>query len=297
MRINERALDLIQESLFNAMISEVSVTPKPGLVDRGPLSAHRDMDFFSFVSSSAAIAPYFRQMAQLPLLAPADNPLTHFAKARRIGIEAEKAMLRATKGVNTQKGIIFLGGFLSLALGLMVACDIPVSEEALRHLTIRLSAALQDDLSNPQGQTHGEILHQRYQTRGIRGEVEMGLPCVFDVGLPALRQALSRGLSYNDAGLESLLSIMAHCEDTTVLWRHGPQGLAEVQQVARAYLNQGGTLGDPGFERLKALDIQFSQRGISPGGAADLLFMTFAVYQSLPLLAEIQAANRVEERE
>lgn len=265
------------------MISEISVTPKPGLVDRGPLSAHRDMDYFTFVSSSAAIAPYFRRIALLPFRFPDKDHLALFAQARKIGVEAEAAMLRATKGINTQKGIIFLGGFFALALGILLAQETPISEEAIRHLIIRLSAGLQGDLEPSKLQTHGEILHNRYQTRGIRGEVENGIPCVFEVGLPTLCRGLERG-SPNQAGVEALLAIMAHCEDTTILWRHGPGVLEEVQMISRDYLRRGGVAEDPDFRRLMALDVQFSRRGISPGGAADLLFLTFAIHAVIPLL-------------
>ena len=45
----------------NALLEEVAVTPKPGLVDRANNGAHRDMDFFSFQASAAALAPYWAE--------------------------------------------------------------------------------------------------------------------------------------------------------------------------------------------------------------------------------------------
>ncbi len=43
----------------NALLEEVAVTPKPGLVDRAGNGAHKDMDFSSFQASAAALTPYW----------------------------------------------------------------------------------------------------------------------------------------------------------------------------------------------------------------------------------------------
>ena len=42
-----------------ALLEEVAVSPKPGLVDRANNGAHRDMDFMSFQASAAALTPYW----------------------------------------------------------------------------------------------------------------------------------------------------------------------------------------------------------------------------------------------
>ena len=45
-----------------ALLYEVSVTPKPGLVDRLGNGAHSDMDFFTFIDSATTLSPYFRDI-------------------------------------------------------------------------------------------------------------------------------------------------------------------------------------------------------------------------------------------
>ena len=46
-----------------ALLYEVAATPKPGLVDRLNNGSHRDMDFFTFQASAAALWPYFEACA------------------------------------------------------------------------------------------------------------------------------------------------------------------------------------------------------------------------------------------
>ena len=42
-----------------ALLEEVCVTPKPGLVDCANTGSHRDMDLFTFLRSAAALTPYW----------------------------------------------------------------------------------------------------------------------------------------------------------------------------------------------------------------------------------------------
>ena len=48
-----------------ALLFEVAVTPKPGLVDRENSGSHRDMYMFTFLSSGAGLFPYFAQCVKI----------------------------------------------------------------------------------------------------------------------------------------------------------------------------------------------------------------------------------------
>ncbi|MHA1366376.1 MAG: triphosphoribosyl-dephospho-CoA synthase, partial [Candidatus Heimdallarchaeota archaeon] len=48
----------IASNITKAILLEVTCTPKPGLVDRKNSGAHRDMDIFTFMISSAVISQY-----------------------------------------------------------------------------------------------------------------------------------------------------------------------------------------------------------------------------------------------
>ena len=106
----------VEQAALRAMLYEVSVTPKPGLVDRRDSGAHRDMDFFTFVDSAAAIAPFFNRMCRLGYHSPRSNS-AFCRELRTLGMDAEAAMYRATGGVNTHKGLIFSLGLLTAAAG------------------------------------------------------------------------------------------------------------------------------------------------------------------------------------
>ena len=94
---------IIAHLATQALQAELDTTPKPGLVDKDNNGAHRDMDYALMQRSIDTLHPYFVKLA---LLGCADTLPSHTA-IRDAGIEAEKAMLAATNGVNTHKGALF----------------------------------------------------------------------------------------------------------------------------------------------------------------------------------------------
>ena len=113
----ERDLRTIAQDACRALLYEVCTTPKPGLVDRNNSGSHRDMDIFTFMDSTTALQPYFRLCGEAGMDNRENAPEDTFAKLRQAGIEAERCMLRATRGVNTHKGSIFTMGLACAALG------------------------------------------------------------------------------------------------------------------------------------------------------------------------------------
>ena len=71
---------------------------------------------------------------------------------------------------------------------------------------------------------------------------------------------------------------MAHCDDTTVLSRAGPPALHEMKQRAQRLVNLGG-MSHPGIEHeLNEFNAWCVDKWVSPGGSADLLALTLAMY-------------------
>ena len=109
--------DQISEYAVRALLYEVAVSPKPGLVDRFNQGSHRDMDFYSFLGSAAALGPHFRNMVKIGMDTAGDTPEETFYRLQYEGINAEDSMYRAAGKANPHKGAIFSVGILCGAAG------------------------------------------------------------------------------------------------------------------------------------------------------------------------------------
>jgi len=197
----DRAAARIGRLAVRALLREVSVAPKPGLVDRFGSGSHDDMDFMTFADSALVLGPAFVACARAgwdagasdPSLDPRDGGAlsggAFLAALRPIGLEAERAMFAATGGVNTHKGALFLLGLLAAASGALLgsraaaarpargsaaAPALPLGDAA-RLLAARIaggSAATE----LPTAATAGAAAFRAHGLSGIRGEVESALP-------------------------------------------------------------------------------------------------------------------------
>ena len=114
-----------------SLLYEVSVTPKPGLVDRANAGAHPDMDFYTFLRSASSLTPWFRDMALQGIRFSGASPAAAFQALNYAGRQAERAMLRATGGVNAHKGAIFSMGLLCGGAGRLYGQGAPLRAERL----------------------------------------------------------------------------------------------------------------------------------------------------------------------
>lgn len=257
-----------------SLLDEVCTTPKPGLVDRRNSGSHRDMDIHTFMASGAALAPYFHRCAQIGQETAGEAPEETFARLRAAGLQAERDMYEATKGVNTHKGAIFTIGILCGAAGRLWQPDKGWEEsDLLEEVASMTRKPMEEDLRKAGADTAGERLYSSLGIRGIRGEVAMGLPSVGKLGLPAYRRAIAQGLNGDMAGAVVLLKLIARVEDTNMLSRGGEAGAAAGAEKAAQVLEEGVTR-----EALEKLDDWFIERNLSPGGCADLLAAVYFVH-------------------
>lgn len=273
---------------LTATLLEASAAPKPGLVDPLSRGAHRDMDYSTFLSSAAAIGPWFAEFAKLGRLHKGE-PADLLPALREMGKAAEHDMFEATGGVNTHKGLIFSMGLLCAAAGRLAAAGstyAPTScaagaSDIVKGISARDFGGLEATRSE---RTTGERLYLAYGVRGIRGEAEDGFPSVLVHALPKLRAGLLAGLSMNDAMIEALLVLFTFVEDTNVLGRAGRDGLAFLRAEAARALGLGGMATHGGRAAARAMDASLTKRNISPGGCADLLALTVFLEMLTPSL-------------
>ena len=266
---------------LEAMLLEVSATPKPGLVDRNNSGAHKDMDFFTFMKSAASLAKSFIEFSHEGFSGGRKNipPAEIFPAVREIGVEAEKRMFTATRGINTHKGEIFSLGLLCACAGYIAGSGREVTADETMTLAGEMCAGIcERDFAgvrekNPAMLTKGERVYLTHGITGIRGEAEAGYPSVRIAGLPALREYISRGMNINDALSMTLIHIMAHAHDTNIISRHDVETAHKVMTLARGMIESGF-----GLEDIRRLDGEFIARWISPGGAGDLLAATYFLH-------------------
>ena len=276
-----KAIQDIGTIAVEAMLMEANCAPAPGLVDRFNSGAHNDMDIFTFIKSSAALGPAMYNFAAMGYTFTGELH-TLLQHMRSTGIDAERDMFKATKNVNTQKGLLFLLGILCAAAGYTYQQHHKIEAHAvLSNVKVICSNLVAQELGNIGNKTNltaGERLYLTYGVRGIRGEMEDGLPAILKVGLPAYREAKAHGVSEDQCLVHTLLSIMTEAEDTTILHRHDMDTLQRVQSDAKRILSQGGALTKEGLETIRELDKEYTAAWISPGGSADLLAATHFLY-------------------
>jgi holo-ACP synthase/triphosphoribosyl-dephospho-CoA synthase len=283
---------------LKALLHEVSLSPKPGLVDRFDSGSHRDMDYATFLDSAAVISSYFKDIAEYGFQFEGENLKEALPKLRQLGLQMEEAMFAETIGVNTHKGAIFLLGFSLFTTAYLIAgCRYSEKEfvQCIRTMNGDLVAKELGKKLYDQGKTHGEECYERYgdRGRGIRGEIQNGMPAVFKHALPVLRSVIGDRERESDALLhnaltQTLLAIMAYNDDSNILYRKGLSVLEELKSLSAIALNQqGGCQENADFEKL----IKFcEEHHISPGGSADLLAVSLFIfwvereYSEYPLL-------------
>lgn len=265
---------IIAHLATQALQAELDTTPKPGLVDKDNNGAHRDMDYALMQRSIDTLHPYFVKLA---LLGCADALPTH-TSIRDIGIEAEKAMLSATNGVNTHKGALF-----SMGLAVVAAAHeerkIAANEEQILkernggedvlvslQTTIKALAASFPDTNGTHGSKAKLLSKGTTAIKGALDNAREGYEMLFAEWLPFYIERRKEHDAYTLH--KTLLRIMCDLDDTNVIYRTDLATAEEVKQEARALLNS--------FEEavLKDMDRHYTTRNISPGGAADMLSLT-----------------------
>lgn len=268
---------IIAHLATQALQAELDTTPKPGLVDKDNNGAHRDMDYALMQRSIDTLHPYFVKLA---LLGCADTLPTH-TSIRDIGIEAEKAMLSATNGVNTHKGALFSMGLAVVAAAHEERKTAANEEQILKErnggedvlvslqTTIKALAASFPDTNGTHGSKAKLLSKGTTAIKGALDNAREGYEMLFAEWLPFY---IERRKEHDAHTLhKTLLRIMCDLDDTNVIYRTDLATAEEVKQEARALLDNFSETA------LKDMDRHYTTRNISPGGAADMLSLTIFI--------------------
>ena len=244
--------------------------PKPGNVSPGRHFA--DARYEDFLASAAAIGD--------PLAGAATRSL---GATVHLAIDATARWTRS----NTNLGIVLL--LAPLARAALLSADL---WSGLRHV---LEATTVDDARNvyeairragPGGL--GTVESQDVATEpnvtlldamrlaadrdGIAREYTTAFEVTFGTGAPSLEQARGDGLSWDEAVVETFLTLLAAVPDTHVVRRAGAAVAVDVSRRARTVLAAGGVRSPSGRRAIDELDswLRDSRNPTNPGTTADL---------------------------
>ena len=247
---------LVADLAERALRLELDTTPKPGLVDRQDNGAHKDMDYALMSKSISALRPYLTRLAVES--AKDIDP----AKIKKIGIEAEKAMLKATGGVNTHKGALFCIGLSVAAASNLASATGSVQVYSFKELVSRAAS----EIPSARG-THGAEVKRSFKAVGALENARAAYPELFTDWLPYYRSLEGDPFRCH----KTLLHIMTTLDDTNILHRRGAEGLAHAEAEAARLLEDFSESG------LSSLNKDFIRENISPGGSADMLSLTIFI--------------------
>jgi triphosphoribosyl-dephospho-CoA synthase len=265
--------------------------PKPGNVSPGRHFA--DTRYEDFLASAAAIGG--------PLAGAGARPV---GATVRLAIEATSRWTRS----NTNLGIVLLLTPLAraaLVLGsdplhkatqpLESPCEgglTPTLRDAVRRVldattvedardvyaAIRLASpgglgrVETQDVAGEPDETLLEVMRLAAHRDGIAREYATSFEVTFETGAPVLEQARRDGLSWDEAVVETFLSVLAAAPDTHVTRRAGDAAAADVSEHAKRTLAAGGVRSGLGRRAIEQMDRELRDaRNIgNPGTSADL---------------------------
>ncbi len=259
---------LIAHLACDALRTELNTTPKPGLVDRNDNGAHRDMDLRLMNKSIDSLLPYFIRLALYGHRCGENYEVPDACEVRRIGLEAEEAMLNATGGVNTHRGALFSMGLTTLAAAWCSTRDVSVGSKQLRELIMQVAGQF-----SPTAGTHGNDAVNAHRVIGALDLAKAGYPQLFSDWLPAYQGYLADDAS--TAPHRLLLLIMSQLDDTNVIHRVGYEQAQQVKREARELLDN---YTEPAMQQMNR---DYIALNISPGGSADMVALTLFIHSIL----------------
>jgi triphosphoribosyl-dephospho-CoA synthase len=257
-----------------ACLLEVSA-PKPGNVSPGRPFA--DLCYEDFLASAAAIGPAFA----------AAGGQTAVGETVLRAVEATSRWTRS----NSNLGIVLLLAPLArAALSSPAPIDLrpllrnvldstTVQDARLVYAAIRRAApgglgrvGEQDVASEPTAPLL-EVMKLAAAWDGIAREYATGYEVTFEIAVPALELARADSLSWNDAIVETFLTVLAARPDTHVARRAGLDAAADISRRARLSLDAGGVRTVGGRQAIEEMDASLrGERHLrNPGTTADLM--------------------------
>jgi len=137
------------------------------------------------------------------------------------------------------------------------------------------------DVGDEPTQTLLEVMRLAAGRDSVAREYATAYELTFMTGAPALARARRDGLSWEDAIIETFLTLLATTPDTHIARRSGAEMAVDVSRQARAILVSGGVRSQAGKEAIERMDqgLRDARHLGNPGTTADLT--TAAIFVAL----------------
>ncbi|AZA49471.1 triphosphoribosyl-dephospho-CoA synthase MdcB [Chryseobacterium carnipullorum] len=259
--------DVLADFAVQALLEEVRLTPKPGLVDYDNNGCHFDLNLSLMELSANTLRSTFKEMAQAVRTQRPSQQVREILAM--IGRDGERKMLAATGNVNTHKGAIWTLGLITGAAAMLLSVKYPEEITTKSILNVAGQIAVFQDRYVPKSITNGSLVRKRYSVRSAREEAAMKFPSLQNVALPALANFSHEPQQIQR--LNVLLSLMAITDDTCILNRSDMEVLDKIKATSNKIVENGGMGKVQNRARFQELDRFITENWVSPGGSADLL--------------------------
>jgi triphosphoribosyl-dephospho-CoA synthase len=229
----------------------------------------------SLRQGGAAVRPDEPALAALPDF-PGDPP----ASLRQDSGGPPKLQRRRKLRTNAEGGL-YERGLTTMGLRAavrQVLADTDVDDARDVYAAIRIAApgglgkAEAQDIADEPTMTLVEVMRLSADRDGIAREYANAFEVTFERGTPALERARTDGLCWDDAVVETFLTLLAATPDTHIARRSGPSVAADVSRRAHRALQAGGVRSAAGRGAIDEMDLAVRDpRNMSnPGTTADL---------------------------
>jgi triphosphoribosyl-dephospho-CoA synthase len=281
-----------------ACILEASA-PKPGNVSPG--RPFDDLRYEDFVASAIAIGRAFEDAGTQPVgrtvRAAIESTLEWAPSNTNLGIVLLLAPLA--------RAVIGVGGHFSRTVAAADCHPKMTSDPNLRsrvrevlsettvddarevYAAIRLARpgglgrADAQDVADEPTRTLLEVMRLAADRDTIASEYASAFELTFGTGVPALDRARRDGLQWDDAIVETFLTLLARKADTHIVRRTGADAAGEVSRQARHALDAGGVRSVAGRHAIDDMDrsMRDARNSLNPGTTADVT--TAAIFVEL----------------
>lgn len=240
----------------DAMVRQLDITPKPGLVDARHTGAHIDLTYDLMRRAIDALAPHLVTFGQTGLFVAEQSDEQVSAIMQKVGEAALQAVDEVTKGVNALRGTVLALGLTITAYYRGYRLGDNVQDAAVLSGHIRRLAAF----IHRRKDSHGDWVQQSYNVGGALQSATEGYAWLLQEVL-----YLYRHMQGEDKDVRILLYIMSRLDDSCVYYRVGGELAANVKVMA------GHVYEHYNREDVYTMCRYFERCHISTGGSGDML--------------------------